>query len=205
MKCKSLLLTAVFSFALTPLAMAESAEDLFYQGVNAYKQGNYTQAAKLSEQACNGGYAQGCGALGQLYDSGQGVKQNYAQAAKLYEKACHGGVVQGCLGLGVLYHNGQGVKQNYAQAAQLYEQACNGGYAKGCYNLGVLYDNGQGKRQDLSSAKEYYGKACNLGYQNGCYEYKKLNIKRILKNALWGVFVLAFYCSGCLKFKPCQK
>ena len=40
-KRKSLLLATVFSFALTPLAMADSAEDLFYQGVNAKKKGNY--------------------------------------------------------------------------------------------------------------------------------------------------------------------
>ncbi|MBR6877271.1 MAG: sel1 repeat family protein, partial [Neisseriaceae bacterium] len=107
MKRKLLLLTAVFSFSLTPLAMAESAEDLFYQGVNAYKQGNYSQAAKLSEQACNGGYAQGCGALGVLYAEGQGVKQNDTQAAKLFEQACNGGVAEGCYNLGVSYEKGQ--------------------------------------------------------------------------------------------------
>ena len=90
-KRKSLLLATVFYFALTPLAMAESAEDLFYQGVNAEKKGNYAQAAKLWEQACNGGDAKGCFNLGVLYANGQGVKQNHAQAAKLYEQACHGG------------------------------------------------------------------------------------------------------------------
>ncbi|MBP3221969.1 MAG: sel1 repeat family protein, partial [Neisseriaceae bacterium] len=112
MKRKLLLLTAVFSFTLTPLAMAKSAEDLLNQGVNAYEQGNYTQAAKLFEQACHGGNAKGCYNLGVLYDKGQGVKQNYAQAAKLFEQACHGGDAQGCFNLGVSYDKGQGVKQN---------------------------------------------------------------------------------------------
>ena len=132
MKRKLLLLTAVFSFALTPLAMADSAEDLFYQGVNAYKQGNYSQAAKLSEQACNGGYAQGCGALGQLYDSGQGVKQNYAQAAKLFEQACNGGVAEGCFNLGVLYKNGQGKRQDLFSAKEYFAKACDLGDPDGC-------------------------------------------------------------------------
>ncbi|MBO7381126.1 MAG: sel1 repeat family protein, partial [Neisseriaceae bacterium] len=142
MKRKLLLLTAVFSFALTPLAMAESAENLLNQGFNAYDKGNYTQAAKLYEQACHGGNAGGCYNLGVLYGKGKGVKQDYAQAAKLYEQTCNGGIAQGCNNLGLLYKNGQGVKQNYVQAAKLYEKACNGGAASGCSNLGVLYADG---------------------------------------------------------------
>ena len=55
MKCKHLSLVAVFSLILTPFAMAESAADfLFSQGFNAEKKGNYSQAAKLYEKACNG-------------------------------------------------------------------------------------------------------------------------------------------------------
>ncbi|MBP5790158.1 MAG: sel1 repeat family protein, partial [Neisseriaceae bacterium] len=77
MKRKLLLLTAVFSFALTPLAMAKSAEDLFKQGVDAYNKGDYSQAAKLYEQACNGDSAGSCFNLGLLYANGQGVKQNF--------------------------------------------------------------------------------------------------------------------------------
>ena len=114
MKRKLLLLAACFSFALTPLAMAESAEDLFNQGVNAANKGNYAQAAKLFEQACHGGIAEGCFNLGNLYAKGQGVKQDYEKATKLFEQACHGGDERGCYNLGVLYDKGQGVKQNYA-------------------------------------------------------------------------------------------
>ena len=133
MKYKSLLLTAVFSFTLTPLAMAESAEDLFYQGVDAYDKGNYAQAAKLYEQACNGGDAEGgCYNLGLLYHNGQGVKQNYAQAAKLFEQACHGGDAKGCYNLGVLYGNGQGKRQNKSTAKEYYGKACDLGYQDGC-------------------------------------------------------------------------
>ena len=107
MKLKQLLLAACLSFSLIPFAMAENAEDLFYQGVNAANQGNYTQAAKLFEQACNGGNAMGgCFNLALLYANGQGVKQNYAQAAQLYEQACNGDIAQGCLNLGALYGDG---------------------------------------------------------------------------------------------------
>ena len=132
MKRKLLLLAAVFSFALTPLAMAESAENLFNQGVNAHKQGNYSQAAKLYEQSCNGGVAGSCFNLGLLYDKGQGVKQNYAQAAKLYEQACNGGYAESCYNLGLLYGKGQGKQQNHSTAKEYFGKACDLGYQNGC-------------------------------------------------------------------------
>ena len=132
MKLKSLLLATVFSFTLTPFAMAESAKDLFNQGVNAYNKGNYAQAAKLFEQACNGGFARGCYNLGVLYDDGRGVKQNYAQAAKLYEQACNGSVAESCFNLGVMYGKGQGKRQNHSTAKEYFGKACDLGNQDGC-------------------------------------------------------------------------
>ncbi|MBR0128465.1 MAG: sel1 repeat family protein [Neisseriaceae bacterium] len=96
MKRKLLLLAACFSFALSPLAMAESAEDLFYQGVHAHKQGNYSQAAKLFGKACHGGNAKGCYNLGVLYANGQGKRQNLSSAKEYYGKACDLGLQGGC-------------------------------------------------------------------------------------------------------------
>lgn len=137
-KRKSLLLATVFSFALTPLAMADSAEDLFYQGVNAKKKGNYAQAAELFEQACHGGVAQGCFNLGVLYDNGQGVKQNYAQAAKLWEQACNDDHAWSCYNLGMLYHNGQGKRQNKSTAKKYFAKACDLGDQYGCVDYKKL-------------------------------------------------------------------
>lgn len=132
MKRQLLLLAAVFSFALTPLAMAESAENLFNQGVHAHKQGNYSQAAKLFGKACHGGNAESCYNLGILYAKGRGVKQNDTQAAKLYEQACNGGDAAGCYNLGVSYHNGEGKQKNFSAAKKHYGKACDLGNQDGC-------------------------------------------------------------------------
>ena len=132
MKFKHLLLVAYFSFTLIPLVMAESAEDLYYQGVNAAKKGNYAQAITFFEQACNSGKAESCYNLGLLYANGQGVRQNYTQAAKLWEQACNGGDAQGCYNLGVLYGNGEGKQQNFSTAKEYYGKACDLGLQGGC-------------------------------------------------------------------------
>ena len=132
MKLKSLLLATVFSFAFTSFAMAESAVDLFLQGVNAYNKGNYKQATKFYKQACDDGFAESCTNLGVLYDSGRGVKQNYTQAAKLYEQACDGDDAVGCFNLGVSYYNGQGKKQNFSTAKKYFGKACDLGEQQGC-------------------------------------------------------------------------
>ena len=129
---KRLFLLLCFSFALTPFAMAESAEYLFLQGRNADGKGNYAEAAKWYEQACNGGDVRGCGLLGVRYAEGKGVKQNYAQAAKLFKQACNGGDTWGCGALGELYANGQGKRQDLSTAKEYYGKACDLGYQDGC-------------------------------------------------------------------------
>ena len=78
-------LTVCLCLIFNSFAMADNAEDLFNQGVTAHKKENFTQAAKLYEQACKNNHTDSCYNLGILYENGQGVKQNHTQAAKLYE------------------------------------------------------------------------------------------------------------------------
>ena len=125
MKLKSLLLAAVFSFALTPFAMAEG---LFYQALQAEASGNYSQAAKLYEQACNGGDANGCFNLGVLYDNGQGVQQSQAKARRLYEKACNNNNEYGCHNLGAYYYR----HLDYDNAQKYSQKACDLGFDDSC-------------------------------------------------------------------------
>ena len=74
----------------------------------------------------------GCYNLGNLYSSGQGVKQDYKKARELYSKACDIGHVDGCYNLGVLYLNGQGVRQDKRRAKEYFGKACDMGEQGGC-------------------------------------------------------------------------
>ena len=72
------------------------SEDLTELGVEAYDRGDYQKAAQLWQKACDGGYAEGCGSLGFLYEYGKGVRQNFSTAKQYYGKACDLGLQLGC-------------------------------------------------------------------------------------------------------------
>jgi hypothetical protein len=96
------------------------------------------RAAALYGQACDGGEAHGCGNLGFLYETGNGVEKDGARAVALYKQACEGGDAHGCGNLGFMYEAGNGVGKDDARAAALYKQACDGGHASGCTSLSRL-------------------------------------------------------------------
>jgi len=89
-------------------------------------------------KSCDGGDAQGCGALGIMYHEGEGVKQDDFKAVKYYTKACDGGDAWGCGVLGIMYEYGDGVRQSYSKAKELHGKACDGGLAPGCENYARL-------------------------------------------------------------------
>ena len=119
--------------------------------------------------------ARDCFHLGEMYETGQGVKRNYFKAVEFYQKACDYGDKEGCYNLGVMYVSGRGVRQNDFKAVDLFSKTCAGGNADGCYNLGVMYIKGRGVRQSKTEALKYYGKACDLKFKLGCENYARLN------------------------------
>ena len=50
---------------------------------------NNIDAAKYQKE-CDSGNFIACGILGNMYATGEGVKQDYSKAAKLFQKACDG-------------------------------------------------------------------------------------------------------------------
>ena len=143
MKIKSLFLTVSLTVAFYSTALAESAKDLYEQAAKFDEQGNYSQAVKLYEQACDGGYAFACHNLGVSYETGEGVQLDFARAAQLYEKACNGGDFNACTNLGSLYGRGHGVEQNFPKAVQLWKKSCNQDDKTACFNLGISYKAGE--------------------------------------------------------------
>ena len=72
-----------------------------YNLANKYYQGkgveqDYSKAAELYKQACDGSFFKGCMILGALYTEGKGVEQDYSKAAELFIKACDGGETAAC-------------------------------------------------------------------------------------------------------------
>ncbi len=114
---------------------SQTPKELFDLGVKSNKAKDYIKAKKYFEKACGLKYGGGCGALGMLYEDGQGVEKNLTKATQLYSKACDLNNSVGCGALGMLYEDGQGVEKNLTKAAYFYSKACKLGFQKTCEAL----------------------------------------------------------------------
>jgi TPR repeat protein len=152
-----------------PAAPAISAEDLFAQGLSAYRGKMFPQAAELYRKACDGGERKGCHDLGLMYYRGEGVPKDLNRAADLYKRACDAGGTGGCLDLGLMYLRGEGVPKDPNRAAELYKRACDAGSPPGCTDLGIMYYRGEGVAKDMNQAADLYKRACDAGGSGGCF------------------------------------
>ncbi|GAA7517571.1 hypothetical protein MMM110_02990 [Helicobacter pylori] len=64
--------------------------------MQSYDKQDFFKARKYFEKACDLKYGGGCGALGMLYEYGQGVEKNLTKAAQFYSKACKLGNQKAC-------------------------------------------------------------------------------------------------------------
>ncbi len=84
--------------------MAEpTPEELFNLGMLSYDKQDFSKARKYFEKACDLKDSRGCGALGLLYENGEGVEKDLIKAAQFYSKACDLKDGRGCFNLGTLY------------------------------------------------------------------------------------------------------
>lgn len=157
----------------------------------------YTQkSVKKYLKACDGGDAQSCLSLGEVYEEGAFLQKDYTKALKLYEKSCTLNNAEGCMYLGYMYDEALGVNKDYKKAIEYYTKACDGGNVIACRFLGYIYDEGLGGFQDYKKAEALYLKACNSEDEYACnnlgYMYEKGNgtAKNLVK-------AIEFYTRSC--------
>ncbi len=84
--------------------MAEpTPEELLNLGMLSYDKQDFSKARKYFEKACDLKDSRGCGALGLLYENGEGVEKDLIKVAYFYTKACDLKDGSGCFNLGTLY------------------------------------------------------------------------------------------------------
>ena len=93
---------------------------------------NDSTLPELLTRACESGFPEGCGDLGGLYVTGQGVPKDLAQARGLFERACTGGFPGGCSNLGLMYYRGDGVPKDTSKGLAYLKQACDLGSTRAC-------------------------------------------------------------------------
>jgi TPR repeat protein len=127
------------------------------------------KAVKFYRKAADQGDAYAQNNLGNLYDSGKGVKQDYDEAVNWYRKAAEKGNPYGQYRLGWAYENAQGVKQDLAEALNWYRKSAAQGDADAQNSVGDMYDSGKGLKQDYVEAVNWYRKSAEQGNTYGQY------------------------------------
>jgi hypothetical protein len=145
-----------------------SGAQLYDQALSSYDSGEFPQAAKLYQKACDGGDRRACTNLGMMYENGNGVEKSPDRAADLFKRSCEAGGSGGCLNLGLLYLNGEGVPKDPNRAAELFNRSCDEGSGGGCTNLGLMYAKGENVPRDMKRAAGLYTRACDDGHAVGC-------------------------------------
>jgi uncharacterized protein len=157
--------------AAVPAPTAPSPANVALSAGNAaYARKDYTAASGQFAKACDAGLVEACGALGEMYATGQGVAANGKVAAPMLAKACDAGIAKACGTLGGLYDRGIGVTGNKALAFRLFSGACAKADMAACYRQGALYFTGEGSDSgaDYSKAASLFERACTAGVGDSC-------------------------------------
>jgi len=111
-------------------------------------------SAQQLETSCARGDGVNCYYLGEMYQTGKGVKLDKSKAAEYYSKA-----------------------------VELYTKECNGGVELGCINLGDMYARGLGVRKDRNRAMELLRKLCDAKEDQGVRDIACRELARVKKGS----------------------
>jgi TPR repeat protein len=122
--------------------------DDFGDGIKAYYAEHHEKAVDLLTRSCEGGNAEGCFFLGEMYRLGEGIEHGDTRAVALYVESCEGGYAMGCNSLGEVYEHGAlGVEQDLVRAREYYDRACNLKKPTGCESRARLTE-GESKKAE---------------------------------------------------------
>ena len=142
------------------------------QGVEAYKKGDFQNAAFLFRQAAGAGSAAAAFNLGLCYENGEGVRKDYQKALRWYTKGAELGHARAQCSAGVLCENGgEGeFEPRPEQAFDWYQKSAQQGNARAQLLLASAYRRGFGCEQNPVTAVHWYTAAAEQGYAQAQYE-----------------------------------
>lgn len=154
-------------------SLKESERDEWMrQGVEAYKKGDFQNAAFLFRQAAGSGSAAAAFNLGLCYENGEGVRQDYEKALRWYTKGAELGHMRAQCSAGVLCENGgEGeFEPRPEEAFGWYLKSAEQDNARAQLFLASAYRRGFGCEQDPVAAVHWYTVAAEQGYAQAQYE-----------------------------------
>ena len=142
----------------------QSIEQAFEQALDAYKAGNFAEAAGQWLALAEDGCAPAQRALGSLYERGQGVEKNTANAFEWTKKAAEQNDPVAMFNLACYHDKGFGVKKNQQTALTWYRKAAEYGHPEAAALIASLIETGdRGLEKDMDEAVRWYQIAANRG------------------------------------------
>ena len=120
----------------------QSIEQAFEQALDAYKAGNFAEAAGQWLALAEDGCAPAQRALGSLYERGQGVEKNAENAFEWTKKAAEQNDPVAMFNLACYHDKGFGVKKNQQTALTWYRKAAEYGHPEAAALIASLIETG---------------------------------------------------------------
>ena len=131
--------------------------------------GNQKEAVPIILEAAKSGNTYAHITLGEMYETGRGVKRNYQEAAKWYKSAIDADWAEAMVALGEMYRTGRGVPVDYELARYYFDTAVKHFNYWGYRGLGKLHAAGQGVPRNEETARSYYLKGAESGDQEAMF------------------------------------
>ena len=142
----------------------QSIEQAFEQALDAYKAGNFAEAAGQWLALAEDGCAPAQRALGSLYERGQGVEKNAENAFEWTKKAAEQNDPVAMFNLACYHDKGFGAKKNQQTALTWYRKAAEYGHPEAAALIASLIETGdRGLEKDMDEAVRWYQIAANRG------------------------------------------
>ncbi len=142
------------------------------QGVEAYKKGDFQNAAFLFRQSAGSGSAPAAFNLGLCYENGEGVRQDAEKALRWYRKAAEQGHMRAQCAAGALCESGgDGAFDPIPEEAfAWYKKSAEQGFARAQLLLASACRRGFGCEQDPVAAVHWYTKSAEQGFAQAQYD-----------------------------------
>lgn len=149
-------------------------ERLYASGVQAYQDGDMTNAIYWWRQAGAEGHLLSQYNLGSAYASGAGVPVDMAEAAYWWRLAALQDNTDAQYNLGVLYYEGKGAERNVSVASMWWYMAAMSGDAAAQYRLGYLAISGDNGEINFADAAWWWQRSAAQGYEPAAQALKRL-------------------------------
>jgi TPR repeat protein len=104
-------------------------------------------------------------ALGDHFESGDGLPRDDAAALEWYRKAAHQGHLEGQYSFGVMIFTGRGQAEDRTEGAKWIRKSADSGYLDAQNSLAVLYATGGAGEQSHEVSVEWFRKAAEGGHR----------------------------------------